>query len=83
MKIYVSQFALTEGILEFDVTDKDKYGKYYSVRANIDGRNIGFTIKESEAFATKEQAIERAELMRSRKIQSLTKKIDLLTSLTF
>ncbi|MDE5526641.1 hypothetical protein [Elizabethkingia meningoseptica] len=73
---YITKYALTKGIIEKEclltsndmIRTTDEYPQYFHV---------------NEWFASKEDAIERAEQMRIKKLQSLNKQVNKLTNLKF
>lgn len=73
-KAYITKYALTDGIIEKEGRIvKDTY---------FDVEKYGFFSK-GDYFFTKEEAIEKAEKMRLKKIESLKKQILKLEKLTF
>lgn len=73
-KAYITKYALTDGIIEKEgEIVKDTY---------FNVRKYGFFSK-GDYFFTKEEAIEKAEQMRLKKIESLKKQILKLEKLTF
>lgn len=77
MKVWITKYALTKGILikeaeecDFNGMIKAKYGSYY----HGEGR---------EWHRTKESAIKKAEEMRQKKIQSLKNQIEKLEKMEF
>lgn len=69
-KVFITKYALTKGILEKEVEIRD-YGYEYEiayVKEEFSSYSLG-----KEAFRTREQAMERAEKMRLKKIASLKK----------
>ena len=78
-KVYITKYALTQGIYEMNVDhmsdDGDTvYGKAWNEFYHGNGK---------EWHYTKEGAIKRAEELRIKKIQSLKKQIEKLKSLKF
>lgn len=78
MKVWITKYALTQGILEVEAKDLgddmiktvEKYPSYYSK----EGRDW---------HRTKESAISKAEEMRQKKIASLKKQIEKLEAMKF
>ena len=80
MKVWVSKYALSDGIQEMDnmelfVTDDGK--RRYATRGMY-----MFSIGK-DAHETREAAVAEAEHMRTRKIASVRKQLDRLQSMTF
>jgi hypothetical protein len=80
MKIWVTRYALTAGIQEYDDAEQ--------VTTNmVSVQSIGFHeyfhVEGKEWHVTRESAIQRAEEMRKKKITSLRKSLAKLESLTF
>ena len=74
VKAYITKYALTNGIIEKDgIIVKDIY---------FEVKKYGFFSK-GDYFFTKEEAVEKAEQMRLKKIASLKKQILKLEKLTF
>ena len=88
MNIYVTKWALTQGILkmEADKTDETIYPNRTVGTASVPG-NPGKSYTQNfhgnEWHPTMSQAIERAEEMRRRKIVSLQKQMEKLQNLKF
>lgn len=79
-KIFITKYALTKGILEKEVEIRD-YGYGYEI-AYAKGEFSSYSLGK-EAFRTREQAMERAEKMRLKKIASLKKQIEALEKMKF
>ncbi len=82
MKIFVTKYALTDGIVEKEAIIKDtpdyhfaevKYGKFFS-KTNL---------TKKEYFLTMEEALVDAENRRLKKIASLEKQIQKLSKMKF
>lgn len=79
-KVFITKYALTKGILEKEAEIRD-YGYEYEiayVKREFSSYSLG-----KEAFRTREQAMERAEKMRLKKIASLKKQIEALEKMKF
>jgi len=81
MKVYITKYALTQGIYETEAEECGaefkgmiRTGKEYSSYYHGEGKDW---------HRTREGAIKRAEEMRERKIQSLRKQIQKLENLKF
>ena len=78
-KVYITTYALTQGIYEMEVISKSDDGKAVYGKA----WNESYHGEGKEWCRTKEEAIKRAEEMRKKKICSLEKQIEKLNSLKF
>lgn len=83
-KVYITKYALTKGIQEriMNVVKLDFDDNTYYARALESFDWTSFRIG-TEAFLTKEEAVNKAEKMRARKIKSLKKQIEQLDKLKF
>ncbi len=79
-KVFITKYALTKGILEKEAEIRD-YGYEYEI-AYVKGEFSSYPLGK-EAFRTREQAMERAEKMRLKKIASLKKQIEALEKMKF
>lgn len=79
-KVFITKYALTIGVLEKEAQIYD-WGHGYE-RAYVKEEFSSFSLGK-EAFRTREQAMERAEKMRLRKIASLKKQIEALEKMKF
>ena len=79
-KVFITKYALTKGILEKEAERCD-YGYEYEI-AYVIGEFSSYSVGK-EAFRTREQAMERAEKMRLKKIASLKKQIEALEKMKF
>lgn len=79
-KVFITKYALTKGILEKEAGICD-YGNGH-IRAYVKGEFSSYSLGK-EAFRTREQAMERAEKMRLKKIASLKKQIEALEKMKF
>lgn len=79
-KVFITKYALTEGIKEIE-TDirKNEVGNYEYV---FYGNHYFFYIGK-DAFTDKSEALKKAEEMKIRKIASLRKQIEKLEKLSF
>ena len=89
MKVWITKYALTDGIIEaesdtqtqnkekvFAFWNNDEFGIFYP--------SIGiFYPSKGELFYDKESAIQKAEEMRQKKIASLKKQIEKLEEMRF
>lgn len=78
-KVYITKYALTQGIYEMKVEGKSDDGKSVYGKA----WNEAFYGEGKEWCRTKEEAIRRAEEIREKKIDSLKKQIEKLKTLKF
>lgn len=85
MKVWITKYALTKGIIETDVYEEclgtDPSGNMISVKSN--GYVSYFHGKGNDWHTTKESAIQKAEEMRKKKISSLKKQIEKLEKMRF
>lgn len=79
-KVFITKYALTKGILEKEAEICD-YGNGH-IRAYVKGDFSSYSLGKV-CFKTKEQAIEKAEKMRLKKIASLKKQIEALEKMKF
>jgi len=79
MKVYVTRYALTKGIQEYDVSDMQK-GNYHVV---IHEAMYNQHFFKPDWHTDIEEALIQAELMRLKKISSLSKQIVKLRNLKF
>ena len=78
MKVYVTTYCLTKGIIEADLEDVGDY--YYVV---LGENHLPAVFKKTEAFRSLSEAKINAEDRRTKKIKSLEKKIEKLQALRF
>ena len=76
MKVYITKYALTKGILEVEVNVSEAHPSMA-----VDSENSVATYHKPDWFTTKEEAIARAEQMRMKKIFSLEKSLRKLKEL--
>lgn len=79
MKVWITKYALTDGIIE---AEGEPYGLEWVSASWDDGYRCG-DFEKGEWFDTKETAIQKAEEMRREKIESLKKQIEKLERLRF
>lgn len=79
MKVYITKYALTKGILEKDATVIEDFPKMIRIE------NVRWPEKyfKPDWHETKEQAIKQAEEMRIKKIATLKRAIKKLETKTF
>lgn len=84
MKVWITKYALTQGIEEVDLTQvasfKIEHGYLSFYRKNSQLPEVYF---KNDWCDTKEQAINKAEEMRKKKIESLKKQIAKLENIKF
>jgi hypothetical protein len=73
MKIYITKYALTRGIVEREI---EELGYYYVLDGYI-------CYPDKDLFLDKETAIENANAQKSRKIKTLQKQIEKLSNTFF
>ena len=79
MKVWITKYALTKGIIE---ADGEPYGLEW-VSASWDNGYKCNDFKQGEWFDTKERAIKKAEEMCQKKIENLKKQIKKLEEMRF
>lgn len=82
MKIYVTKYALTKGIQEFDGFLSQHNKTMMIVEARDAGSHAQFFHK-GQWFATRAEAVKRAELLRTRKLAALRRQAQDLAALKF
>lgn len=85
MKVYITKYALTDGIIEAEhvpgvAEDGKEYAFFIDENNQIDAH---FYIPYEELVFGKESAIKKAEEMRQKKISSLKKQIEKLEEMRF
>lgn len=80
MKIWISKYALTKGVIESDVNEHR--GALVMARI-VDGGYLDYYRMGAEAHDTQEAALAAAESMRVKKIANLQKQIAKLEKLSF
>lgn len=79
MKVWISKYALTDGIVEREVEECDANGRYVYSKADFwQSFRLG-----GDAHKTREAAVAAANSMRLEKIASLKKQIEKLEALDF
>ena len=85
MKVWITKYALTIGIIEID--DSDFQRTYVKPNGMIcfydEFGDVVCSYKRSEHFGLKELAIQKAEEMRQKKIASLKNQIEKLEGMRF
>ena len=82
MKVFITQRCLSEGVIEVEANQNNSspnmimYGEKGLGRQYCHGEGVNWHL-------TKEKALERAEVMRLKKIRSLQASIEKLRALTF
>ncbi len=79
MKVYITKYALSQGIFEMDVERQSEDGKLVCGKS----WNQSYHGQGVEWCKTKAEAIARAEEMRQKKIASLKKQIEKLEKMKF
>lgn len=79
MKVWITKYALTDGIIE---AEGEPYGLEW-VSASWDNGCLCNNFEQGEWFDTRERAIQKAEEMRQKKIASLKKQIEKLERMRF
>ena len=85
MKVWITKYALTDGIIEAQQISGSTYdGKEYAFFVGKNSQYIAhFYIPYEELFWDKNSAIVKAEEMRQKKIASLKKQIEKLEEMRF
>ena len=78
MKVYVTKYALTKGIIEADVIISEVHPGMV-----VDSENSLTAYHKPDWFDVREDAVERAETLRTKKIAALEKSIQKLKELEF
>lgn len=79
MKVYITKYALTKGIVEINdwrFLESDK--SYIYAKESYSAYKVG-----TDAFFDREEAVKNAYKKRDKKIESLKKQIDKLNTLKF
>lgn len=82
MKVWITKYALTDGIVEAESNDKTQDKERIFAFWNNDEYGI-FYPQKGEIFFDKQPAIQKAEEMRQEKIASLKKQIEELERMRF
>ena len=80
MKVWITKYALTAGIIETGVAEEVGDGM---IRANIDMASYCFHGEGQEWHKTKESALRRAEIMKANKLDSLRTQIAKVEAINF
>lgn len=85
MKVWITKYALTDGIVEAQQVPGAPYeGKEYAFFIGENGQyNTGFYVPSEELFWDRESAIKKAEEMRREEIESLKQQIKKLEEMRF
>ena len=85
MKVWITKYALTDGVIEAQqIPNVPCDGKEYAFFVDENGQYVtGFYIPYRELFWDKNSAIQKAEEMRRKKIASLKKQIEELEGVRF
>ena len=87
MKVWITKYALTKGIIEGETEDRLTRNPYRGIvffDRGISGCCCGcFVIGGEDCFKEKESAIKKAEEMRQEKIEDLKKQIKKLEEMRF
>lgn len=83
MKLYSVKYALTNGIIEFEAAEKDVNDERFFGRMTPRDSFSSLLYFGKDLFKSRDEAVERANLMRDRKIASHEKSIANLRKLTF
>lgn len=79
-KIYITKYALTQGIIEADATFNDAFDTTPLATYGV-GRKAYF--HKGQYFLDKNEAIIQANLMRDKRIKSLMKELNKIEKLKF
>ena len=79
MKVWITKYALTDGIIEADA----EVGGFDTITATWDNEIRCDNFKGEEWWTQKKNAVEKAEEMRQKKIASLKKQIEKLERMRF
>ena len=82
MKVWITKYALTDGIIEAESDEKTQTKKKLFAFWNNDEFG-GFYPQKEEVFFDKQSAIKKAEEMRQKKIESLKRQIKNLEEMRF
>jgi len=83
MKVYITKYALTQGILEREgvINEENKHVRVESDRSTWGSFDLYYL--GVNAFTSKEEAIAKAEQLRLKEIENLKKRIKKLETLSF
>ena len=79
MKVWITKYALTDGIIEAEAETSG----FDTITATWDNETRCYNFKGEEWWAEKKNAVEKAEEMRQKKIESLKSKINKLEEMRF
>ena len=82
MKVWITKYALTDGIIEVEVMQLMYLG-HDIVAVNLENDTRSINLCSDECYLSKEPAIQKAEEMRQKKIASLKKQIEKLEEMRF
>lgn len=88
MKVYITKYALTDGIYECEARKPYEYSEGYQTDGTDESKavkvsfRIGFFTKGNWTNSAS-KAVERAKEMRDRRLQSLKKQIEKLENMKF
>lgn len=84
MKVWITKYALTQGIFECEVAMRELFGKYIVIPKYLGTPlGIGRILKADEWTTKREIAVDDVEYMRQKKIESLKKQIKKLEVMKF
>ena len=87
MKVWITKYALTQGVEEIDSNQVKEFEMtdtgYLCFRRNEKYSFVTEIYSQKEWYRTKESAIKKAEEMRQKKIESLKKQIEKLERMRF
>ena len=78
MKVWITKYALTDGIIETEIETQDPVWTVFKNNTMLYTKNFG-----KDFHTSKEEAKLKAEEMRQKKIASLKKQIDKLERMRF
>lgn len=79
MKVYITKYALTKGIIEKEVEINESYPKM----ATVIGDKYHSSFFKPYWYETKQQAIDHCEELKTKKIDSLHKQLKKLSRIEF
>lgn len=81
MKVWISKYALTQGIYEVEGEIAESYSKMFCVPKS--GKTFAMYFHKPDWYETKAEAIVRAEQMRANKLKALDKQIAKIKAMRF
>lgn len=81
MKVYISKYALTTGIIEIEAEICENVST--DMIKDINRKSDYYHGEGKQWHKSKEAAIKKAELMKDKKIAALRKQLESLTKMTF